>query len=489
MTEQRAESKKIYFMGIGGTGMAPTAGLALAAGHEVVGSDKELYPPMSDLIAELGIKVFKGYDPTNIDSANPDLVVVANVLSADHPEIQALVERKIPFTSFPGLLHDLFLAERTSIVVAGTHGKTTTTAMLSYLLKALHQKPSYLIGGLPKDLPRSFALDDSPLFVIEGDEYDTAYFDKGPKFLHYAPNYLIVNNIEFDHADIYDDIEQIKSRFMDVMSLVADKSHIIANGDDPNILDCLNRLGIAGSVRLTSAAPHSPANATIASFKSGKNGSKIQIDTDTWGVINITSPLTGIYNAMNFAQAINCLEAIYINGDLKGVVSGHDIGAALSEFQGVKRRLDRLAEVDGISIYEDFAHHPTAVHQVIKNFRESQPDRRLIVAFEPRNATSRRNVFQKQYEQALSQADAAYIGPCPYDGRIQLDQKMDTQDLAKRIGAHAKAFDSNEALQSDLLKETREGDILLFMSCGSFGGIQYNMAPLLEHRNHREPSS
>ncbi len=488
-----ADRKCIYFMGIGGTGMAAVAGLAQAAGHRVVGSDLEIYPPMSILLDELAIPVYKGYRPEHIQEAKPDLVVIANALSRGNPELEYVLANQIPYTSFPGLLKELFLTQKTPIVVTGTHGKTTTTSLIAHLLVAFNEDPSYMIGGIPKNLHRSFALGNGPLFVIEGDEYDTAFFDKGPKFLHYAPQFLLINNIEFDHADIYKDLDEIKSRFVELIKLVPNSSHIIANSDDPEVCDCLREAGVKAklislaAINSNSASkPSTPYPESVEIDNSGNTPTWIvSFETTYWGSIKVRMQLSGIYNVYNMTQSLACLETLIEANALAKIPSQAMLIEGLESFAGVARRLDYLGGVGGIQIYEDFAHHPTAVAHVIANLRKSHPESRLLVAFEPKNATSRRSVFADRYIDALSHADAAFIGVCPEDKRIPADQRMDTFALADRIGASAQAFHSNEDLQHKMAEVAKPGDILLFMSAGSFSGVQHAIKAELSSRTEK----
>ncbi|RYZ59335.1 MAG: hypothetical protein EOP07_04300 [Proteobacteria bacterium] len=473
---------RVYFMGIGGTGMASVAGLAQEAGFEVSGSDANLYPPMSTMLDSLGIKVHTPYDAKNLEAAKPKLVVVANALSRGHAELEALLASGIPYTSFPAFLGDHFLDKRKSIVVSGTHGKTTTTSIITFVLLQIGWDPGYLIGGIPRDLPQSFSLGKGPLFAIEGDEYDTAFFDKNSKFLHYRPKYLILNNIEFDHADIFKDLAAIEKQFTDLINLMPDKKAVIANVDDPGVEKLLRQLNLSDKVTaVATKGLNANASVKLLDLKAPKAGEvywklKIQLGDGQTALFNTT--LAGPHNAANICEVIACLWQIYKAGDAPDFPL-QKIAKAIEQFQGVQRRLDKLSSVGDIEIFEDFAHHPTAVKVVIESMRALYPERRLLVAFEPKNATSRRSIFMKEFANSLALADQVFIGACSVDQRIPSEDRMNTGEMARMIGGSAAAFDDNEALLNSLLKTAKSHDTILFMSSGSFSGIQYRIGDRL----------
>jgi UDP-N-acetylmuramate: L-alanyl-gamma-D-glutamyl-meso-diaminopimelate ligase len=474
MTPGKGKPQKLYFMGIGGTGMAAVAGLCQSYGYEVLGSDGGIYPPMSDLLSELEILVMTPYDPKNLEKSNPDKVVVANCLSRGNPEVELMLTNKIPYTSFPALLEELFLKHMTSIVVTGTHGKTTTTALIAHMLRELEADPSFMIGGLPKNFPRSFHLGKSELFVIEGDEYDTAFFDKGPKFLHYRPDFLILNNLEYDHADIYESLEQIVEQFCLLVELVKNPRHIIANIDDANIVRVLQSTNLLDHVTKVSVSGNKSADLYLKSYES-KGSWSFQLVVKDIGELSGTSPLMGMYNLSNIAHATAVVLRLRESGFLAGITDEAIMGA-IASFAGVARRMDHLFEKDGIDIFEDFAHHPTAVKSVIESFRRSYPDKRLIIAFEPRGASQRRNTFLDEYAKTLALADRVLIGECPVDKRIDEGRRMDTRVLEAMIGNKAKAFSTNSELGSYLASTLTSGDAVVFMSSGSFSGVQHQIA-------------
>jgi UDP-N-acetylmuramate: L-alanyl-gamma-D-glutamyl-meso-diaminopimelate ligase len=475
----------IYFMGIGGTGMAAVAGLCQEAGFRVIGSDNAMYPPMSTMLEELKIPVKTPYSAENFTSEKPDLVVVANALSRGHVELEALLRSGVPYTSFPKLTGDEFLSKRVGVVVTGTHGKTTTSSLTAHVLNELGEDPGFVIGGIPHNFPRSFRLGRGKTFVIEGDEYDTAFFDKGPKFLHYHPHHLIINNIEYDHADIYASVEAIEAQFDAVAQLVPAEGSIMANWDDPRVKNIFNRIKPkARVIKVSTTGKDKSADVCLGQWAAREKNRGTQIweaavHTKSLGDIKIETTLSGIHMLANITQVVATIESLAQGGFIKKV-TGQQIANAIASFKSVARRLDHLGHAGDIDVFEDFAHHPTAVGLVIEGFKAVYPKRRLHVAFEPKNATSRRNTFQKDYVKKLGLADAVYIGPCPEDKRIPADQRMNTVALAGEIGSKAHAFNSNDDLLSKMIESIGSGDAVIFMSAGSFSGIQYKLLDALK---------
>lgn len=478
---------KIYFMGIGGTGMAAVAGLCQEAGYDVVGSDGAIYPPMSTMLEELNIKVHTPYSAEHLALTKPDLVVTANALSRGHVELEALLRSGISYTSFPKLLGDQFLSKRTAVVVTGTHGKTTTSSLLAHVLTELGEDPGFVIGGIPHNFPRSFRLGTGKTFVIEGDEYDTAFFDKGPKFLHYHPHHLIINNIEYDHADIYPNVEAIERQFENVCKLVPSQGSIMANWDDARVRGVVSRVQTAGRViKVSTTGQDKQADVWLGQWKAREKNRGTQIwsadvHTKTLGQIQVETTLSGIHMLANITQVVATIESLASGGFIRNVSAGA-ISEAISSFKSVARRLDHLGHAGDVDVFEDFAHHPTAVGLVIEGFKAVYPKRRLHVAFEPKNATSRRNTFQRDYVKKFGLADAVYIGPCPEDKRIPPEQRMNTHELAGEIGKKASAFQSNEDLLNKIIDNIKPGDAVIFMSAGSFSGIQYRLLDALKSK-------
>ena len=467
------KKEKLYFMGIAGTGMASVAGLLKVAGYKICGSDNGVYPPMSTMLEKLNIPILTPYSKTNLENEKPDVVVVANCLSRGNEEIEYMLQNKFRYTSFPELLGQTFLKKAHSVVVSGTHGKTTTTSLLSHFLTELQEDPSFLIGGIPRNFSNSFQLGKGELFVIEGDEYDTAFFDKESKFLHYYPKTLILNNIEFDHADIFAGIEQIEEAFGKLIDLVPQKNNIIANIDDPGVYKLLSQLNLLEDVTKISTRGKSRGGLVLEKLNYIKDIRKWELCVKSvqWGDMKIYTSMGGYHNASNIMMALGCLSQLYQSGMINTRLTEHSINDFLSNFKGVSRRFDHLCSNNGIEVYEDFAHHPTAVKNVIEGFRIAHPDRRLIVAFEPKNATSRRNIFVKQYAEVFNFADLALIGACQNDQRIPTNKQMNTIEMTNMIGKKSKAFSTNEDLCTWLLENSKKGDSIIFMSSGSFSGV------------------
>lgn len=481
--------KNIYFMGIGGTGMSSVAGLCYSKGFNISGSDKALYPPTSLLLEELKIPVYIPYDKNNLVKVNPDLIVVGNALSRGNPEVEYMLEKKLNYCSFPQLLGEMFLKKSLSIVVAGTHGKTTTSSLIAHILDVLEEQPGFFIGGVPKNFTKNYAVGSGKWFVVEGDEYDTAFFDKEAKFLHYFPHFLVLNNVEFDHADIYKNVEQIENQFIKLINIVPDKTRIIANIADNRIVQILRKLDLYDKVYkvsnimgLTSDADVRVVYSRITHIDNIPYWIN-KIKTKNLGEIKFQSNvLVGEHNLSNVIQVLGFLDKALMDG----FISAHKLNAsrvikALESFKGVKRRLDMLLSINGIEIYEDFAHHPTAVLKVIQSFKTMYPNKRLIIAFEPANATGRRNILMKDFAQSLKSADKVLIGECPVDLRIPEDQRMNTKTLAQLIGDTAISFNSNQELLKYLLDDLRSQDVVIFMTSSSFSGIQYQCIQALSN--------
>jgi UDP-N-acetylmuramate: L-alanyl-gamma-D-glutamyl-meso-diaminopimelate ligase len=479
-------TQKLYFAGIAGTGMASAAGLCKEAGFEVTGSEGgQIYPPMSDMLTALQIPVKTPYSADNIRGETADLYVIGNALSRGNPEIEAILETGRAYTSFPQLIGDAFLRHQESLVVAGTHGKTTTSSLLAHLLTCLGQQPGFLIGGIPRNFSNSFAVGAGTYFVIEGDEYDTAFFDKGSKFLHYHPTYAILNNIEFDHADIFPSLAAIEKTFAQFLQLVKDPRNIIANVDDPGVCKVLEALGLLDRVTAVSGYGNTPSAAVCVLQVGVEPASKSselpiwygEIQTKTWGTIRLRTHMQGERNLANAAQVLACLERMPIAIDLPTILEG------MLSFQGIRRRMERLGQYRGAPIYDDFAHHPTAMTQLLQMARIAYPNRRLVAVFEPKNATARRNIFQHAFTESLRLADVALIAPCPLDVRIPEGQRFQAEAVARALPEKGFAFSNFDDLYSWLRSHIQSEDVVLFMSSGSVGGIQHRLC-----QNQVEPA-
>ena len=457
--------KHIHLIGICGTAMASLAGMLQERGFRVTGSDAAAYPPMSTFLESLGILVAQPFAEANL-SPRPDLVVVGNALSRGNVELELVLDQRIPFCSLPQLLHDEFLVGREVLVVAGTHGKTTTTSMLAWIFETAGLQPSFLIGGIAENFGRSFGLGGGKQFIIEGDEYDTAFFDKGPKFLHYFPDSVILTSVEFDHADIYKDLDAIETAFKRLVNLVPRRGRIIgfdaAGSGDGSIDRCLQKA-------------FCPVERYGASASVNWKITNLQLNEDrtSWSVVREGKPwadfefqLGGEYNVWN-ATAAAGLAAHY--GIPKDV-----IGQALKTFRSVKRRLEVKAEVNGVTIIDDFAHHPTAIEQTIRALRSRYPQSRLWVVLEPRSNTLRRNVLQDALARSLSQADQVVVAAIFKSEAIPENERLDLNRVVVQVeqsGKQARIFANADAIVDAIAPELRPLDVVAILSNGGFGGI------------------
>lgn len=442
--------------------MGSFAGLLKAAGHSVRGSDDNVYPPMSDKLAEWGIEVLRGYRPENLDPA-PDLVVVGNVIRKTNPEAVAVMERGLRYTSFPKALGDLFLADRHSIVVAGTHGKTTTTSLIAWVLTSAGRDPGLLVGGVPENFREGFRLGGGPYFVVEGDEYDTAYFDKVPKFLHYHPRTAVLTSLEFDHADIYPNVEAIEREFDKLVALVPSDGLILACVSQPRVLP--RTLGAKARVETYSARPGADALWCAKDLEVTPQGTRFSLTRGGEGLGRYDLPLFGVYNVENAVAAAATALSLGL--------SSAELAQGLASFKGVARRQSVRAEIGGVRVVDDFAHHPTAVQETLAGLRARFPEGRLIAVFEPRSATSSRAYFQQDYARAFGAASEVIIAGV---GRPEIPaaERLDIERLAKDISA-AGVPATNIAGVDDIVAKLsggrRSGDTIVIMSNGGFGGI------------------
>lgn len=469
---------KIYLMGICGTAMASLAGLLKSLGHEVTGVDQNAYPPMSDQLQALGISYFKDYNAQNLKLVNPDFVIVGNVITRSNPEVTTLFEMGIPYTSLPNAMGELFLKKLTSLVVAGTHGKTTTTSALAWVLDYLGLKPGFLIGGIPKNFESSFRLPKGDFFAIEGDEYDTAFFDKVPKFTHYFAKHAILTSVEFDHADIYSSLEEVKAAFKKLVSALVPTSTLVYYGDDQNIqqivASSLTAQGVSygfgekNDVVVKICEPIQVAGGFRSCFelKFNKTNQTQVFETE----------LFGAHNALNLTAVVS----------LTHLVLGlplDQIRQALSQFKGVKRRQEILGQPRGITVIEDFAHHPTAVAETLKALKMRYPQKNIWAVFEPRSATSRRKVFQKDYVNAFLEATTILIKE-PFDqSKIAESERFSSQDLVtdlNKIGKTALCFSNVDQIVEVLTNQARSGDVIVIMSNGGFDGIYQKLLSRLK---------
>ncbi len=460
---------RIYFLGIAGTAMGNAALLLRSAGHEVFGSDENVYPPMSDVLKEAEIPYFEGYDANRIDMLQPDLVVVGNALSRGNSEIERLLTKKdIPFESLPAVLNRFVLAKRRNIVITGTHGKTTTTSLTVFLLQKNGANPGFLIGGVPHDQPTGTHLgDESAAFVIEGDEYDSAFFDKRSKFIHYAPHIAVLNNLEFDHADIFRDLTDIKRTFSHFLRIIPENGFVLLNSDDENLCSLLP---VPWTTVLTVGTGEG-ADLRIGDFIESPDGTSFKLHWKGKLWTTIKWSLSGLYNVRNVAMA-----ALAAGLDLYPEDPTKLSLEALSEFQGVRRRQDIRWENKDVVVMEDFGHHPTAIEQTLQALRARYPGRTLLAAFEPRSNTARTNVLQGRFTKALSEADEVFIGPVSRADRMRDEERLDTSEMAQQLKADGKAahaFTENNALLKKLMISVsgRSDLVIIFFSNGSFDGV------------------
>ncbi|MEZ2348416.1 UDP-N-acetylmuramate:L-alanyl-gamma-D-glutamyl-meso-diaminopimelate ligase [Terriglobus sp. RCC_193] len=463
-------TKHIHLIGICGTAMASLAGMLQAQGHRITGSDAAAYPPMSDQLLAMGITPMQPYNEAHLDPA-PDLVVIGNAISRGNVELEAVLDRRLPFTSMAALIHDEFLRNREPLVVTGTHGKTTTTSMLAWIYETAAKQnpqftPSFLIGGVAENFGTSFAVRESSPFILEGDEYDTAFFDKGPKFLHYFPSAAILTHVEFDHADIYADLAAVKTAFKRLVNLIPRRGRLIAFDASENVTECIakafcqvGRYGFKeGSFwKLTNFEAGAISRWTL--LRRGEHFADLEL------------PMAGEHNALN-ASAAAALAA----GE--GVPAAA-IVEALKTFRSVKRRLEVRAEVDGITIIDDFAHHPTAIRETLRALRGSYPGRRLIAVLEPRSNTLRRNVFERELIESLAMADRVVLAEVYQSASIPAEERLHPAAVVGALniaGVPATLLPDADAITTELAASLHNGDVVAILSNGGFGDI-YNKLP------------
>jgi UDP-N-acetylmuramate: L-alanyl-gamma-D-glutamyl-meso-diaminopimelate ligase len=459
------QPKHIHLAGICGTAMASLAGMLQERGFRVTGSDAAAYPPMSTFLESLGIAVAQPFAEANLNP-RPDLVVVGNALSRGNLELEFVLDRRIPFCSLPQLLHDEFLVGKDVLVVAGTHGKTTTTSMLAWIFESAGLRPSFLIGGIAENFGRSFGIGKGQHFIIEGDEYDTAFFDKGPKFLHYFPDSVILTSVEFDHADIYKDLDAIEIAFTRLVNLVPRRGRIIgfdAGGTgDASIDRCLEK-AFCPVERYGASAR---ANWKITNLRLDEHQTAWSVARDDKAWAEFEFALGGEYNVWN-ATAAAALAAHY-------GIPKDAIAQALKTFRSVKRRLEVKAEINGITIIDDFAHHPTAIEQTIRALRSRYPHSRLWVILEPRSNTLRRNVLQEVLAQSLAQADQVVVAAIFKSEAIPENERLDLNRVVAQIQQHgkqARILADADAIIDAIAPELRPRDVVAILSNGGFGGI------------------
>jgi len=467
----------IHLIGICGTAMASLAGLLQLKGHRISGSDNAAYPPMSDLLRSLGIPILEPYAEANLDPA-PDLVVIGNALSRGNPEIEYVLDKRIPFTSMAALLHEEFLPGRESLVVAGTHGKTTTTSMLAWIYQVASRKnpalePSFLIGGVAENFGTSFHLRPTRTFILEGDEYDTAFFDKGPKFLHYFPDALILTHVEFDHADIYADLDAVRVAFKRLVNLVPRRGRIVAYDGSDNVTECVARAFC--EVERYGFTPEADWQLRNLRHEDGRTRWELWHSGSLWAKLEMQ--LAGEHNALN-ASAAAALAAG------QGIAK-EAIVEALASFKSVKRRLEVRAEIKGITIIDDFAHHPTAIRETLRALRSVYPQSRLWAVLEPRSNTLRRKVLEEDLIASLRLADRVILAGVYQQQRIPDAERLHPEDVVQALnaaGTPAELHPGVESILDALVPQLQRGDVVAILSNGGFDGIYEKLPQRLEAR-------
>lgn len=466
------ERKHIHLIGVCGTAMASLAGMLKQRGMQVTGSDASAYPPMSDFLASLGIPVTQPYAEANL-KPRPDMVVVGNAISRGNPELEHVLDERIPMRSLPQVLQEYFLRTRESIVVAGTHGKTTTTSMLAWIFQSAGLSPSFLVGGIAENFGSSFAIKQGKHFIIEGDEYDTAFFDKGPKFLHYMPSALLLTHVEFDHADIYKDLDAVKVAFKRLVNLVPRRGAIVAYDASANVSECLGRA--FSSVERYGFSDNAAWRAKDVRFGAEQTSWSVWRQGKHWA--DFQFPMAGEYNVLNATGAA----AIAANFGIEPAA----IAEGLASFKSVKRRLEVIAEIGGITVIDDFAHHPTAITESLRALRTRYPGRRLWAVFEPRSNTLRRKVFAVELVRSLAMADQVVIASVFRPEAVPEDERLEPSaviDELQREGKPARELRDADAIVETITPELRSGDVVAILSNGGFGGIYEKLPQRLRSR-------
>jgi len=467
------EKQHIHLIGICGAAMASLAGMLKQRGVHVTGSDASVYPPMSDFLASLAIPVAQPYNEANL-KPRPDLVVVGNAISRGNPELEYVLDERIPMRSLPQVLQEYFLRTREPIVVAGTHGKTTVTSMLAWIFQSAGLTPSFLVGGIAENFNSSFAVKQGKHFIIEGDEYDTAFFDKGPKFLHYMPMAVLLTHVEFDHADIYKDLDAVKTAFKRLVNLVPRRGRIIAYDGSGNVAECVSKAFCPVEFYGFSAAAQ--WRAVDLHFSSDSTSWRVRRDGKTWGEFGF--PLAGAYNVLN-ATGAAAMAASY------GVDSAA-IAEALRNFKSVKRRMEVKAEINGITIIDDFAHHPTAIAATLEAVRTRYAGRKLWAIFEPRSNTLRRKVFEQDLVRSLSLADEIVIAAVFRPEAVPEAERLEPSAIVAGLRAMSKSareFKDADAIVAAVSPEIRPGDVVAILSNGGFGGIYEKLPQQLKNQS------
>jgi UDP-N-acetylmuramate: L-alanyl-gamma-D-glutamyl-meso-diaminopimelate ligase len=467
----RMKFRHVHILGVCGTLMGSFASYLKRAGVRVTGSDQNVYPPMSDVLQKAGVELFSPYSADNLKKIGslPDLFVIGNVISKGNVEMTAIEQSGIPYVSLPEFMEKHLLPETRNLVVAGTHGKTTTSSLLAHTLSSAGYNPSYFIGGVSHSLPHSFHVpsaeqNDSKYFVLEGDEYDTAFWDKVPKFNHYLPNDVILTSVEFDHADIYADLAAVKKAFAGLISRIRTPGRLIACIETENVRELISA---ARCTLITySRNEKDQADYTFKNMKTSGENTSFDVYFKGTKKDHLEINLCGEHNVLNaLAVYIECFEL---------GIPQEKIKEGLKSFNGIKRRQEERGEVNGVLVIDDFAHHPTAVRETLNALKLKYPSRRLVAVFEPRSATSRRKVFQKEYTEAFDQAGAVFVAAAFDQGKIPVDQQFSSQELVSGVnerGIHAFCFNEVDEGVKSVSQFTKKGDLVAVLSNGGFGGF------------------
>jgi UDP-N-acetylmuramate: L-alanyl-gamma-D-glutamyl-meso-diaminopimelate ligase len=451
-----SEIKSVHFIGICGTAMASAAAALKEKGFQVTGSDQNVYPPMSTFLAERKIEVMNGYAERNL-AHKPDLVVIGNAISRGNPEAEFVLDHKLRYGSLPDLLREFFIRGKRSIVVAGTHGKTTTTSLLTWVFDHNGLNPSYLIGGIPNNLSQGARFTNSEWFILEGDEYDTAFFDKRSKFIHYLPEIAITNNLEFDHADIFENLDAIKKTFSHFIRLVPRNGLLLGNGDDPNLAPLLD-------------VTHCP----VQRFGLGENN-KVRAFNLRYGPTATEFEIPSFKFHLNLVGELNVRNALAVIACAKHCgLKNHQIQSAFDTFKGIKRRMEIRGIAGGVTVVDDFGHHPTAIRETLRALRIKYPREKIWAIFEPRSNTTRRKVFQNELPAAFADADAVVVSEVARLEQIATNERLDPEKLMldlKTAGKNAAYLPDVDSIVSHVVRNALGGDIVCVFSNGGFGGI------------------
>lgn len=471
------QQKHFHLIGVCGTAMGSLAGMLKTLGHRVTGSDKAFYPPMGDELKRLGIETYEGFDPAHLEPA-PDLIVIGNATSRGNAEIEYALDHKLRCASMPEVIREQFIRGRHSTVVTGTHGKTTTTSLMAWTMEVGGLDPSFLVGGVAENFGASFKVTDSKHFVIEGDEYDTAYWDKGPKFLHYLPDLVILNNIEYDHADIYPSLDAVKKAFRLLVNLIPAGGRLIAGWDSPVVREIIEKpiepQGVWCPVE-SFGVEHPDAKWTAREIEFQPDVTRFRALREGKEWMDVQTPLAGMFNIRNCLAVIAAAEVLGIERSA--------VAEAMATFKSVKRRMQVRGEVNNVTVIDDFAHHPTAIRETLLAVQQKYPDKRIVAVFEPRSWTTRKKVFQKVYPQSFAPADYVIIAPLFESFRVAAEEQLSVDELIEDLrsaGKEAFSIEGADAIVEHLAPELRADDVVVIMSNGGFGGIHEKLLQALD---------